>query len=87
MGVTGYTITECRGAGREMLAEGTTAYPRQVRIEILIPPEQAEPLIDYLRTEVLPDLPVTASVETVEVIRADKFRSEENNESLVSQMH
>ncbi len=82
MGVTGYTITECRGAGREMLAEGTTARARQVRIEILIPPEQAELLIEYLRTEVLPDLPVTVSVETVEVIRVDRFRSDDNSGSL-----
>jgi MFS superfamily sulfate permease-like transporter len=87
MGVTGYTITECRGAGREMLAEGTTSRIRQVRIEILIPPDEAEPLIEYLRTDVLPDLPVTASVETVEVIRADRFRAEDHSSELVSQAH
>ncbi|MBT6155345.1 MAG: SulP family inorganic anion transporter [Planctomycetaceae bacterium] len=85
MGVTGYTISECRGAGREMLAEGTTARARQVRIEILTPSEEADLLIEYLRTEVLPDLPVTASVETVEVIRADKFRPDENGAQLVLQ--
>jgi MFS superfamily sulfate permease-like transporter len=84
MGATGYTISECLGAGREQLARGTAARVRQVRIEILIPADEAEPLIEYLRTEVLPVLPVTASVETVEVIRTDRFRSEENHEQLVS---
>ena len=37
----------------------------------------AEQLIDYLRTEVISAFNVTASVESVEVIRADHFRQHE----------
>lgn len=71
LGASGYTISECHGEGRaDVIQEGPTR-KRRVRIEVLVAWENADSLIDYLRTEVMPTFDVTACVETVEMIRPD----------------
>ena len=42
-----------------------------------IPPngDLAEPFLDFLRREIMPCYPLTACVETVQVLRADAFSS------------
>lgn len=71
LGASGYTISECHGEGRaDVIQEGPTR-KRRVRIEVLVAWENADSLIDYLRTEVMPTFDVTACGETVEMIRPD----------------
>jgi len=74
LGVSGYTLIPCLGVGRRGLAAGTAPENApQIRIEIILPPEQSEQLLGYLRREILPLHRVTACVETVEVIDPGRF--------------
>ncbi len=72
-GASGFTTIPCRGAGRRGLSAGDIDGRPQVRIEAIVPAEVAEEIVSYLRSEVLPRHAVTASVETVEVIRPEQF--------------
>lgn len=81
-GATGYTAIQARGAGKHDIVstaiQGQTAVrenqPR-VRIEVIATPEVCLALIEYISREVLPQHPVTACVETVDVMRLDAFSS------------
>jgi MFS superfamily sulfate permease-like transporter len=72
-GATGYTVVPCRGAGRRHLTNGDYASHAQVRIEVVVPDDVCEGILQFLRREILPDYHVTACVEPVEVVRADQF--------------
>jgi MFS superfamily sulfate permease-like transporter len=72
-GATGYTVIPCSGAGRRQLEDGRQALTNQVRIEVVVPDEVCEAILDFLRREVLQVYPVTACVETVAVPRVDDF--------------
>jgi MFS superfamily sulfate permease-like transporter len=75
LGVSGYTLTPCQGAGRQQMGtEATPCVPR-TRVEVVMLPALAEPFLDFLRREVMPRYPLTACVETVHVLRADDFSS------------
>jgi MFS superfamily sulfate permease-like transporter len=75
LGASGYTLTPCLGAGRQQMdTEAAPCVPR-TRVEIVMPPALAEPFLDFLRREVMPCYPLTACVETVQVLRADAFSS------------
>ncbi|MBI3838588.1 MAG: SulP family inorganic anion transporter [Planctomycetia bacterium] len=73
LGASGYTSIPCYGAGRRTAAEGRTARNSQVRIEIVVPPEIAEQILDFVRRNIAPEHAVTACVETVEVLQRDQF--------------
>lgn len=73
LGVSGYTLVPCLGAGRRDLAAGTPPRDSQVRIEIVVPRPISDAIVDYLRRDILKQLQVTACVETVDVIKADQF--------------
>ena len=72
-GATGFTAIPCRGAGRRHLTNGTVQAEAAVRIEVIVPAEVCEPILQYLRREVMPLYHVTACVETVEAVRAEQF--------------
>ncbi|MCA9188027.1 MAG: SulP family inorganic anion transporter [Planctomycetales bacterium] len=72
MGATGFTCIPCRGVGRRGLAEGHVAED-QVRIEAVVPSEIAERILAYVRRNIAPEYPVTACIETVEVISREQF--------------
>ena len=69
-GVTGYTISECRGGERSSPEEPLVRRQRSVRLEVLVPTAQATGLIEFLRSDVLPEFDVTICLETVEVLQA-----------------
>lgn len=71
-GATGYTALHCRGAGQRQLKHQSRKVA-QVRIEVVIANEACESILDFLREEVMPRYSVSASVETVGVLRPDHF--------------
>lgn len=76
-GASGYTSIPCTGAGRTALADGGTAVGvktrPQVRIESVMPEEVADQVLEYIRAELSEKFAVTSMLETVEVLRRDKF--------------
>ena len=70
LGVTSYTISECKGGGRQSAEGPLLRRRRAVRLEVLVPTAQASGLIEFLRVEVLPKFTVTICLETVEVLQA-----------------
>ncbi len=72
-GATGFTAIPCRGAGRQEVASGQFTSRSCVRIEVIVPFDVSEEIVSFLRHDILPDHHVTACVETVEVVQADKF--------------
>lgn len=72
-GASGFTVMQCRGAGRRLIAEGVGPVENQVRIEVIATPQVADEMLRYLRREILPRHAATVAMETVEVLRADDF--------------
>ena len=75
MGATGYTETPCFGVGRRHLDIADSTPLEQVRVEIILPLDVCERVLEYLRLSILPVHHVTACVETVEVVRITSFVS------------
>jgi len=74
LGVSGYTTIPCIGLGRRGLAAGSSPHEvRQVRLEIIMPPEKSDSLLGFVRREILTQHPVTVCVETVEVMDPARF--------------
>ncbi len=73
LGASGYTAIPCFGAGRTALASGNGKKESQVRLEVIVPEDIANEVLNYLRAEVASKHPVTACLETVEVYRSDQF--------------
>ncbi len=73
LGVSGYTLIPCLGAGRRSLASGAEPNAPQVRIEVITSRPLSDELLDYLRRDILKEHHVTACVETVEVVNPDQF--------------
>ena len=72
-GVTEYTITECKGGGRQRAEGPLLQRTRSVRLEVLVPTTKAAVLIEFLRSEILPEFMATVCLETVEVLRSTDF--------------
>jgi MFS superfamily sulfate permease-like transporter len=72
-GATGFTAIDCGGAGRHQLIGGRVDREPRVRLEVLVPSEAANLILDHIRREVMPQHPATACVETVQVVRFDQF--------------
>lgn len=79
-GASGFTAIPCHGAGRRHHTNGDLTSQSQVRIEVIVPDEICDSILDYLRREILPEYHVTASVETVEAIRPEQFIQVATNE-------
>jgi len=73
LGSNGYTYTECQGKGKhEDLPDPYTGISR-VRIEVLVQPDAAKRIMEYLYSEDLRHYALVACVETVEVSWHEKF--------------
>ena len=72
LGATGFTSSPCQGAGRRELKSGTREADK-VRVEVVMPRDICDAVLNFLRREVLPQHSVTACVETVDVVRPDHF--------------
>lgn len=75
MGATGYTETPCFGIGRRHVDADVTIPQAQSRLEIILPFETCEHLVEYLRTTIMPLHHITVCIETVEVARITSFVS------------
>ncbi len=75
MGATGYTETPCFGVGRRHIESNVLKPLDQTRLEIIMPFETCEQVIEYLRVNIMPLQHVTVCVETVEVARITSFVS------------
>ena len=73
LGVSGYTLIPCVGAGRRDLAAGGPPRDSQIRIEIVTPQTTSDAILDYLRRDILKEHQVTACVETVDVVNPGNF--------------
>lgn len=73
LGAKGYTCLECRGRGEHEIFEDPWTGASRVRIETIVRPLIAEAIMDYLHTDELINLPVTSSMETVQVSVLDRF--------------
>ncbi len=80
LGVTGYTLTDCEAAGRHTLQGDAMIRTPHARLEVLVAPDAADSLIDHLRSELLPEAAITASVETIEIIRTPGVAKESSRE-------
>jgi MFS superfamily sulfate permease-like transporter len=72
-GASGYTITDCRGAGRSSVFDGSGARDSMVRIEVLIGPGKADGIEALIRRRLRSEPSMTVSFETVSVVRPDHF--------------
>jgi MFS superfamily sulfate permease-like transporter len=73
-GASGYTVVPCLGAGLRRIAGSETVQNSQVRIEVIVPNEVCERILEFLRRETHPEHHMTACVEVVEVLRIGQFR-------------
>jgi nitrogen regulatory protein PII len=73
LGASGYTMIPCWGAGRTGCHSEIPERREQIRVEVITPSHVAEKILDYIACEVSSVRPATACIETVEVLRPDKF--------------
>lgn len=74
LGASGYTSSPCHGAGRRTWHDSNVAtLHTQVRIEVVALPDVAEQILEYICREIATEHPVTACVETVEVLTPGQF--------------
>ena len=73
-GATGYSVISCAGAGRRHIMAGCVDDDdTYVRIEVIVPEDICNAIIDFLRRDILPEHHVTACVETIDVVRVGHF--------------
>lgn len=73
LGASGYTVLPCAGAGRRGLNERVFKRESLVRLEAVVPNDTAEALLNYVQNTLAASNPVTACLETVDVLCRDKF--------------
>ncbi len=72
LGARGFTIMNCRGEGNRGVRT-SDAEGNNVRFEVLLSPESADRILARLADHYFPHYAVVAWIETVEVIRGDKY--------------
>jgi MFS superfamily sulfate permease-like transporter len=72
-GASGYTAIPCHGAGRRHPAAGSDGSDRLIRLEVIVPADSAELILDDLLGRFAPSHRLTACVETVDVVRREQF--------------
>jgi MFS superfamily sulfate permease-like transporter len=75
-GITGYTVTQCTGAGRRNITNDSVSENEHVRIEVIATEDVCDAIIDFLRRDIMPDHHVTACVQSVDVVRVGDFAPE-----------
>jgi hypothetical protein len=74
LGARGYTSVGCHGKGRHAAVNSLDPFTAAlVRMELLVQPDVADKIIDYLHREIFANYACTACVETVEVASSHKF--------------
>jgi MFS superfamily sulfate permease-like transporter len=73
-GASGYTVMAVAGAGRRDLQNGPVCKSAQlIRLEVIVPPDVCDGILEFLRRDVMPLHHITACVETVDVVRVTDF--------------
>lgn len=67
LGAKGYTAMDCRGRGEHELLQDVFAGATRVRIEVVVQPEVAEKILDYLAEPQFAHQPIMVTVETLQV--------------------
>ena len=73
LGSKGYTITEARGLGEHAALDDPFARSAQIRIELLVQPQVAAKIMEYVLGMSNHHLAVVACVEDVEVCSPEHF--------------
>jgi hypothetical protein len=75
LGAKGYNIMPCRGKGRHLLVseDPLSNQSAEIRIEVLVQPEVAQKILDYLRRDVFAKYAITAFLDDVQVASKDQF--------------
>ena len=74
LGSTGYTVTDCRGKGEHEVIPDPMTGVSQVRIEVLVEPDVAEKIVDYLQSSTgLKPYALAACVDSVDVAASEHF--------------
>ena len=68
LGAMGYASVPCAGPADSVLLESNGYPPSYVRIEVVLSRDVGEEVLVYLRREILPDHPIMAYRETVEMV-------------------
>jgi nitrogen regulatory protein PII len=73
-GASGYTVMAVSGAGRRDLQNGPVCKSDHlIRLEVIVPPDVCDGILEFLRRDVMPLHHITACVETVDVVRIADF--------------
>jgi nitrogen regulatory protein PII len=72
LGAKGYTLSEVQGEGSRGVRTGELA-GKNIKIETVVTPEVADRILERLAEAYFPHYAVIAYVETVEVVRGEKY--------------
>jgi hypothetical protein len=67
LGATGFTCTDCRGAGTHQVVQDLSIIELRVRIETIVSAQVADAIIDFIESPSFSDRAFSACVESVEV--------------------
>lgn len=81
-GATGFTLIESSGVGRHNVSQGLIEVVSNVRMEVIVPFSVCETILKFLKVNVVNQHHATVTVETVEVLLAQQFTSEDSNSLL-----
>jgi hypothetical protein len=73
LGIKAYTISDARGRGMHGLRDGAWGKSANIRVEMILPRQQAESTLLFLQEHYFANFAMVAYLQDVEVIRAEKF--------------
>jgi len=81
LGASGYTVIPCYGMGRRgigdslsgNIVEKSNGHVPQIRIEVVVPEEVGDRIVDFVRQDLLRMHRATVVIEVVEAVKADQF--------------
>ncbi|MEM8531670.1 MAG: transcriptional regulator [Chloroflexota bacterium] len=73
LGARGYTVSEVRGRGTRGITAGFWE-GHQIKIELLVNADVAEQVLQHLESHYFVDYAVIAYMQSVEVVRKDKYQ-------------
>ena len=68
LGASGFTCTDCRGAGTHPVVQDLSVISQRVRIETIVTPEIAIAIMDFVESPSFVNRAFTACIESVEIL-------------------
>lgn len=81
-GATGFTLMDSSGVGRHNISQGLIEVVPNVRMEVIVPFEVCEAILKFLKDNVINQHHATVTVETIEVLLAQQFTSDDSTSLL-----